>query len=154
MIAYRETLDHVRVLILRPTFPLDQIRKRHSCLASGQVSNIGLSDCPLASWRSNLQDIPPAGLLAGVLRNTTDQTIRYVWRESYGLNGRNFSTCLTATWGEPCEPAAFASLLYCNTTLPVGERLRDLLSRATVAEQYDMLRNDGANRPWVRSAAA
>jgi hypothetical protein len=118
-------------------------------MQNGQFANIAAGQCPAASWRSSVADINPLGGLSSLELNQTDQTIRFVFRDSYNLNSMNFTTCLTATWGEPCEPAEFARLPFCDSTKSAEERLDDLISRASVDEQVAMLSNDNANRPWL-----
>ena len=51
--------------------------------------------------------------------------------------------------GEPCAPAAFKELPFCNRSLSHDQRTDDLLARATVPEMAAMLSNDNANRPWL-----
>jgi hypothetical protein len=114
-----------------------------------QYSNLNVGDCPTTNWRSNVKDIAPGGGLTGLLHNASDSTIRFVFRDSYNLNFKNLSICLTATWGEPCEPAEFAKLPFCDNNKSANERVDDLLSRTTVEEQAAMLSNDNANRIWL-----
>ena len=75
--------------------------------------------------------------------------IRFVFRDAYNLNKRNFSVCLTATWGEPCANTEFASLPFCDRALSADARADDLLSRATTDELSNMLSNDGIKHAWL-----
>ena len=118
-------------------------------LLNAQFSNLAAGDCASASWRSQVQG-PEAGAgLSSFLYNTSDSTVRFIYRDAYNLNHKNNSICLTATWGEPCEPAEFAKLPFCDTSKSADERIDDLLNRATLEEQAAMLSDDDANRPWL-----
>jgi len=116
---------------------------------NGQFSALAVGDCATASWSSSTADLPAGAGLSSLLRNETDSTIRFVFRDAYNINAKNFSVCMTATWGEPCEPPEFAKLPFCDVARGVDERLEDLLSRTSVEEKVSMLSNDDANRPWI-----
>lgn len=118
-------------------------------LLNAQFSNVAAGDCAKVSWSATV-DGPTAGAgLSSFLYNTSDSTVRFIYRDAYNLNHQNSSICLTATWGEPCEPAEFAKLPFCDTSKSADERVDDLLRRATVEEQAAMLSADDANRPWL-----
>jgi hypothetical protein len=119
-----------------------------SNMQNGQYSNLAAGNCPSKSWRSDTADLPGYNI-ASLFHNSTDSTVRFVYRDSYALNKKNFTACLTATWGEPCANAEFASLPFCDTAKSADVRADDLLARATVEELSDMLTNDNVKRPWV-----
>ena len=120
-----------------------QLITTHKCLTinqNGRFSNAAVGNCPSRSWRSNTEDLPPGSGDPNLFRNETDKTIRFVWRDAYNLNRRNFSICLTSTWGEPCENMEFRGLPFCNRSLSADQRTDDMLSRATIDElQGDLI---------------
>ena len=117
------------------------------CLMKASMdSNMATGGVPATSAFDSIADCRVG---AALFRNGTDGTIRYIWRDAYSLNQRNFSVCLTATWGEPCAPAAFKALPFCNRSLSHDQRTDDLLARATVPEMAALLSNDNANHPWL-----
>ena len=129
-----------------------QLASTRDCLTinhNGRYSNLVPGPCPERSWRSNTKDLSPGGGDPNLFRNATDSTIRFVWRDAYNLNRRNFSVCLTSTWGEPCENVEFRGLPFCDRSLPAGNRTDDLLSRATLDELQGALSNDQAHHPWL-----
>ena len=121
------------------------------CLTSntnGVFSNVAVSGCPATDWQApgSVHDFDAA---ASAILNTTDHTVRFVFRDAYNLNKRNFSVCLTATWGEPCANTEFAGLPFCNLSLSADARADDLLARATTDELSNMLSNDGIKHAWL-----
>ena len=74
---------------------------KSKCLMSnlhGMTSNVAAGDVPADSAFDSIADFSLMGGSCALFRNRSDRTIRFIWRDSYNLNHRNFSVCLTATW--------------------------------------------------------
>lgn len=75
--------------------------------------------------------------------------------DSHGrfVSAVNSSLCLTgsALSGETCQSASLAHLPYCNSSLPISERVEDLTRRASAIEKIGMLsyQNPGIPRLGV-----
>ena len=95
-------------------------------LLNAQFSNVAVGNCDPASWSSQVNGPDAMAGISSFLYNTSDSTIRFIYRDSYDLNHKNSSICLTASWGEPCEPAEFAKLPFCDTAKSADERIDDL----------------------------
>jgi len=106
---YNETLSVLQLV------PAAAAAGNAKCLMSnlhGMASNVASGDVPAESAFDSTADFSLSGGSCALFRNRTDRTIRFIWRDSYDLNHRNFSVCLTATW-VGSDPTASPPLLAC-----------------------------------------